>query len=206
MAFPNNEIKWDWVSDVHVYIKSNAVIRLWHHCRVRTCHLRIKLSTVNVWYKQTHGQNGVVSTAGGVNFIVWPWYFSALSFHASYSIRSHFRKWFVSQNMEPLSLCSTSRGLLTARFKMNMHATRYFFPNALREIFVFLVMPLLFLFRIPPTYFGVLSNFLARFFFCTHFTLFTSCFLWLPRLFVSSLFSPKTLSCWTWIITISSGW
>ena len=26
-------------------------------------------------------------------------------------------------------------------------------------------MPLLFLFRIPPTYFGVLSNFQARFFF-----------------------------------------
>ena len=26
-------------------------------------------------------------------------------------------------------------------------------------------MPLHFLFRIPPTYFGVLSNFLARFFF-----------------------------------------
>ena len=110
MAFPNIEIKWDWVSDVHVYIKSNAVIRFWQHCRLRTCHLRIKLSTVNVWYKQTHGQNGVVSTAGGVNFIVWPWYFSALSFHAPYSIRSHFRKWFVSQIMEPLgSLLNLSR-------------------------------------------------------------------------------------------------
>ena len=26
MAFPQIEIKWDWVSDVHVYIKSDVVI------------------------------------------------------------------------------------------------------------------------------------------------------------------------------------
>ena len=43
-------------------------------------------------------------------------------FHAFYSIRSNFRKWFVSQNMEPLSLLSTSRGIM-----MNMLAIRYFF-------------------------------------------------------------------------------
>ena len=33
----------------------------------------------------------------------------------------------VSQNMEPLSLLSTSRGVLTARVVMNMLAIRYFF-------------------------------------------------------------------------------
>ena len=32
----------------------------------------------------------------------------------------------VSQNMEPLSLLSTSRGVLTARVMMNMLAIRYF--------------------------------------------------------------------------------
>ena len=36
----------------------------------------------------------------------------------------------VSQNMEPLSLLSTSRGVLTARVMMNMLAIRYFFSNA----------------------------------------------------------------------------
>ena len=36
----------------------------------------------------------------------------------------------VLQNMEPLSLLSTSRGVLTARVMMNMLAIRYFFPNA----------------------------------------------------------------------------
>ena len=35
----------------------------------------------------------------------------------------------VSQNMEPLSLLSTSRGVLTVRVMMNMLAIRYFFPN-----------------------------------------------------------------------------
>ena len=37
----------------------------------------------------------------------------------------------VSENMEPLSLLSTSRGILTARVMMNiMLAIRYFFPDA----------------------------------------------------------------------------
>ena len=36
----------------------------------------------------------------------------------------------VSQNMEPLSLISTSLGLLTARVMINMLAIQYFFPNA----------------------------------------------------------------------------
>ena len=57
-------------------------------------------------------------------------YFSALCFHALYSIRSNFRKWFVSQNMEPLSLRSTSQGVFNARVLMNMLAIRQFFPNA----------------------------------------------------------------------------
>ena len=36
----------------------------------------------------------------------------------------------VSQNMEPLSLRSTSRGVRNARVMMHMPAIRYFFPNA----------------------------------------------------------------------------
>ena len=35
----------------------------------------------------------------------------------------------VSQNMEPLSLRSTSRGVRNARLTVNMPAIRYFFPN-----------------------------------------------------------------------------
>ena len=35
-AFPKIEIKWDWVSDVQVYIKSDAVIWFWQYCHVRT--------------------------------------------------------------------------------------------------------------------------------------------------------------------------
>ena len=36
VAFPKIEMKWDWVSDVHVYNKSDAVIWFWHYCHVRT--------------------------------------------------------------------------------------------------------------------------------------------------------------------------
>ena len=36
VAFPKIEMKWDWVSDVHVYIKYDAVIWFWHYCHVRT--------------------------------------------------------------------------------------------------------------------------------------------------------------------------
>ena len=54
-------------------------------------------------------------------------------------------------------------------------------------------------------YFSVLSNFLARVS-RPRLTPFTSCFLWPLCLFLSSLFSLKTLSPQTWIIKISSGW
>ena len=54
--------------------------------------------TANVRCKQTHGKNGSSSAVGGVNFMVQSWYFSALCFHALFSIRSNFRKWLVSQN------------------------------------------------------------------------------------------------------------
>ena len=37
MTFPKIEIKWDSVSDVHVYIKSDVVILFWQYCHVRTC-------------------------------------------------------------------------------------------------------------------------------------------------------------------------
>ena len=36
VAIPKIELKWDWVSDVYVYIKSDAVILFWQCCHVRT--------------------------------------------------------------------------------------------------------------------------------------------------------------------------
>ena len=42
--------------------------------------------------------------------------------------------------------------------------------------------------------------------FSTYSTPFASCFLWPPCLLLSGLFSSKTLSPQTWIITISCGW
>ena len=54
-----------------------------------------------------------------MNFIVW----SRSCFYAFYSIRSNFRKWFVSQNMDSLSLRSTSQGVLNARVMINMLET-----------------------------------------------------------------------------------
>ena len=52
MAFPQIEIKWDWASDVYVYIQSDADnIVMWELVK----HLRIKWRTVNVWCKQNHG-------------------------------------------------------------------------------------------------------------------------------------------------------
>ena len=51
-------------------------------------------------------------------------------------------------------------------------------------------MPLLFLFRIPPTYFGALSNFLARFF-STRFTLLLLAFFGRPVSFFPAYFHPK---------------
>ena len=75
-------------------------------------------------YANNSWMNGDDPTAGGANFIVWSWYFSALCFDAFYSIRLNFKKWFVSQNMEPLSLRSTSRGVLNARVMINMPGIR----------------------------------------------------------------------------------
>ena len=56
--------------------------------------ISIKLRTANMWCEQTRGWNGISSTAERVNFIVQSWYFSALCFHAFYSIRTNFRKSF----------------------------------------------------------------------------------------------------------------
>ena len=84
----------------------------------------------------------------------------------------------------------------------------FVFPSrvALGSIFTLILMSFLFLFRVPfavSAYFGVLSNFLTRFF-STPFTSFTSCFFGRSVSFI--LFSLKTLSPQTWIITISSRW
>ena len=66
----------------------------------------------------------------------------------------------------------------------------------------------LFSFAFPSlysTYFSVLSNVLTRFI-STRCTPYTSCFIWSLCLFLSSLFSLKTLSTRTCIITIYSAW
>ena len=123
MAFPKIEIKWDWVSDLHVYVKSDAVIWFW-----RCCHVRTRQTSEN----QITDRTCVVQTNSRVK---WSWFnsemsefnclavvLSALLFHTFYPIRPNFRKWFVSQNIEPLSLRSTSWGVM-----MNLFAIRYFF-------------------------------------------------------------------------------
>ena len=123
MAFPKIEIKWDWVSDLHVYVKSDAVIWFW-----RCCHVRTRQTSEN----QITDRTCVVQTNSRVK---WSWFnsemsefnclavvLSALLFHTFYPIRPNFRKWFVSQNIGPLSLRSTSWGVM-----MNMFAIRYFF-------------------------------------------------------------------------------
>ena len=125
MAFPKIEIKWDWVSDLHVYVKSDAVIWFW-----QCCHVRTRQTSEN----QITDRTCVVQTNSRVK---WSWFnsemsefnclavvLSALLFHTFYPIRPNFRKWFVSQNIEPLSLRSTSWGVM-----MNMFAIRYFFPS-----------------------------------------------------------------------------
>ena len=124
MAFPKIEIKWDWVSDLHVYVKSDAVIWFW-----RCCHVRTRQTSEN----QITDRTCAVETN---SLVKWSWFnsemsefnclavvLSALRFHTFYPIRPNFRKWFVSQNIEPLSLRSTSWGVM-----MNMLAIRYFFP------------------------------------------------------------------------------
>ena len=119
------EIKWD----VLVYIKSDEVIWFWQYCHVRTCQTSEKYITDCKCVVQTNSQVASPTTEW-VNFIFWSWYFLALSFHALYSICWNLRKWFVSQNMDPLSLRSRSRGVLTAQVMMNMLAIKQFFPKA----------------------------------------------------------------------------
>ena len=107
-----------WCSCLHLVWRGNLILT------ILSCE-----NPSNIWESkygpQMCGANKLtdkMSEAGWVNLIVWFSYFSALCFHAFYSIRSHARKWFVSQNMEPLSLRSTIRGVM-----MNMLAIRYFF-------------------------------------------------------------------------------
>ena len=67
MAFPKIEIKWDWVSDVHVYIKSDAVIWFWQYC-----HLRTRQTSEN----QITNRKCVVQTNSRVK---WRWFYSGMS-------------------------------------------------------------------------------------------------------------------------------
>ena len=132
VAFPKIEIKWDWISDVHIYIKSDAVIWFWRYCHVRT-----RQTSEN----QITDRKCVVQTNSRVK---WRWFYSGMSefnclvvvlFSAMFScfLLDSFELQemvsIVSQNMEPLSLFSTSWSVLTARVMMNMHAIRYFSPN-----------------------------------------------------------------------------
>ena len=54
MAFHKIEIKRDWVSDVHVYIKSDAVIWFWQYCHVRTRQKSEIYITVRKFVMQTN--------------------------------------------------------------------------------------------------------------------------------------------------------
>ena len=72
MAFPKIEIKWDWVSDLHVYVKSDAVIWFWRCCHVRTRQTSENQITDRTCVVQTNSRvNGVGSTVRWVNLIVW---------------------------------------------------------------------------------------------------------------------------------------
>ena len=133
IAFPKIEIKWDWVSDVHVYTGSDAVIWFWHYCHVRTrqrsgnyitdrkyvvrTNSLVNWNQFYCWLSELHCSVMVVFSAMFPCFLL-----------DSYELQEIIS--FVSQNMEPHSLLSTSQGVLSARFIMNMLAIRYFFPNA----------------------------------------------------------------------------
>ena len=67
MAFPKIEIDWDWVSDVHVYVKSDAVIWFWQYC-----HLRTRQTSEN----QITDRKYVVQTNSRVK---WSWFYSGMS-------------------------------------------------------------------------------------------------------------------------------
>ena len=67
MAFPKIKIKWDWVSDVHVYIKSNALIWFW-----RYCHARTRQTSKN----QITDRKCVVQTNSRIK---WRWFYSGMS-------------------------------------------------------------------------------------------------------------------------------
>ena len=130
VAFPKIEIKWDWVSDVHVYINPDAVIWFWKYCHVRT-----RQTSEN----QITDRKCVVQTNSRVK---WRWFYSGMSefnclvvvlFSAMFScfLLDSFELQemvsIVSPNMKLLSLLSTSRSELTARVMMNMLAIRHFF-------------------------------------------------------------------------------
>ena len=135
VAVPKVEIKWDWVGDVHFYIKSHVVIWFCNIVmRESVKHLRIKLRTAYVRYKQTHGWNGVSPTAKWVfefHYLIMVLFSAVFSCFLLDSFElQEMVQLYQKKNMEPLSLLSTSRGVLTARVMMNMLALRYFFLNA----------------------------------------------------------------------------
>ena len=123
MAFPKIKIKWDWVSDVHVYIKSNAVIWFWRYCHVRT-----RQTSEN----QITDRKCVVQTNSRVK---WRWFYSGMSefnclvvvlFSAMFSCflldSFELQEMVCLTKHGALSLRSTSRGVM-----MKMLAIRYFF-------------------------------------------------------------------------------
>ena len=67
MAFPKIEIDWDWVSDVHVYVKSDAVIWFWQYCHVRTRQTSENQITNHKYVVQTNSR------------AKWSWFYSGMS-------------------------------------------------------------------------------------------------------------------------------
>ena len=123
LIFPKIEIQWDWVSDVQVYIMSDAVI--WFR---RYCHVRTRQTSEN----QITDRKCVVQTNSRVK---WRWFYSGMSefnclvvvlFSAMFSCflldSFELQEMVCLTKHGALSLRSTSRGVM-----MKMLAIRYFF-------------------------------------------------------------------------------
>ena len=67
VAFPKIEIKWDWIYDVHIYIKSDAVIWFWQYCHVRTRQTSENQITDHKCVVQTNSR------------VKWGWFYSGMS-------------------------------------------------------------------------------------------------------------------------------
>ena len=135
VAFSKIELKWVWVSDVHVYIKSDAVYLI---LTMLSCE-----NPSNIWeFNYLPPMCGASEIAGKMELVLllneWISLFSHGTFQR-YVFMLSVR--FVRTSGNNFN-CLTKHGailfslnisrprVLTARVLMNMLAIRYFFPNA----------------------------------------------------------------------------